>query len=135
MSRRPPVRLTLRGRVVVAMACLLFCGAVSTASAPAIYATEPPATQPPATESPETEVVGRTEPDQRSEPHSDSDRLSDSDPQAEPKVAVVLPGDTLWSFVARHAPSSDAYGIIEEVQRLNDLPDHVIHPGQELILP
>lgn len=52
-----------------------------------------------------------------------------------PEVAVVLPGDTLWSIAARHLPSRDPYRMIYEIRRLNDLPDHVIHPGQELILP
>jgi Tfp pilus assembly protein FimV len=50
-------------------------------------------------------------------------------------VAVVRPGDTLWSVAARHVPSHDAYGMIEEIRRLNRLPDHTIHPGQRLRLP
>lgn len=53
----------------------------------------------------------------------------------EPEVAVVLPGDTLWSVAARHVPSDDPYGVIEEIRRLNDLTGHTVHPGQELILP
>jgi hypothetical protein len=36
---------------------------------------------------------------------------------------------------ARHLPSQDPVGMIEEIRRLNRLPDHTIHPGQELILP
>jgi LysM repeat protein len=54
---------------------------------------------------------------------------------SEPEVAVVRPGDTLWSVTAREAPSDDPYGMIEEIRRLNGLTDHTIHPGQELILP
>lgn len=54
---------------------------------------------------------------------------------AEPEVVVVHPGDTLWSVAARHVPSQDPYGTIEEIRRLNDLQGHTIHPGQELILP
>lgn len=50
-------------------------------------------------------------------------------------VAVVHPGDTLWSVAARHAPSRDPYGVIEDIRRLNDLDDHTIHPGQELRIP
>jgi LysM repeat protein len=53
----------------------------------------------------------------------------------QPRVAVVRPGDTLWSVAARHLPSQDPVGMIEEIRRLNRLPDHTIHPGQELILP
>lgn len=57
-----------------------------------------------------------------------------ADPR-EPAVAVVRPGDTLWSVAARHVPSDDPYGMIEEIRRLNGLTGHTIHPGQELILP
>jgi hypothetical protein len=53
----------------------------------------------------------------------------------DPPVAVVLPGDTLWSVAARHVPSSDAYGMIEEIRRLNGLSGHTVHPGQQLVLP
>jgi LysM repeat protein len=53
----------------------------------------------------------------------------------EPAVAVVQPGDTLWSVAARHVPSDDPYGMIDEIRHLNDLNSHTIHPGQELILP
>jgi LysM repeat protein len=54
----------------------------------------------------------------------------------EPEIAVVVrPGDTLWSIVARHAPSHDAPGVIEEIRRLNRLSGNTIHPGQRLILP
>jgi LysM repeat protein len=53
----------------------------------------------------------------------------------EPEVAVVKPGDTLWSVAAREAPSDDPYGTIEQIRELNDLTGHTIHPGQELILP
>lgn len=52
-----------------------------------------------------------------------------------PPVAVVLPGDTLWSVTARHVPSRDPYGMIEEVRRLNGLRGNTIHPGQQLRLP
>lgn len=51
------------------------------------------------------------------------------------EVVVVEPEDTLWSIAARHAPSRDPYGIIEEIRRLNNLPDDTIHPGHELVLP
>lgn len=56
-------------------------------------------------------------------------------PSGAPPVAVVQPGDTLWSVAARHLPSNDPYGVIEEIRHLNDLTGNTIHPGQELILP
>jgi hypothetical protein len=56
-------------------------------------------------------------------------------PPAAPEVVVIQPGDTLWSVAARHLPSRDPYGMIEEIRRLNGLPDNTVYPGQELILP
>jgi LysM repeat protein len=56
-------------------------------------------------------------------------------PAPAPAVVVVQPGDTLWSLAARHLPSRDPYGMIEEIRRLNDLSDHTLHPGQKLVLP
>lgn len=56
-------------------------------------------------------------------------------PSAAREVVVVQPGDTLWSLAARHVPSRDPYGMIEEIRRLNGLRDNTVHPGQELVLP
>lgn len=53
----------------------------------------------------------------------------------EPAVVVVQPHDTLWSVAARHLPSRDPYGMIEEIRRLNGLTGHTIHPGQQLLVP
>lgn len=53
----------------------------------------------------------------------------------EPAVVVVQPDDTLWSVAARHVPSRDPYGMIEEIRRLNGITGHTIHPGQQLLLP
>jgi LysM repeat protein len=92
------VRLTRRGRAVVAGLCLLLVLLLAAVAAPA------------------SQAGGRAVP-------------------REPEVAVVQPGDTLWSIVARHAPSRDAPGVIEEIRRLNRLPGNTIHPGQRLILP
>lgn len=54
---------------------------------------------------------------------------------AEPTVVVVQPDDTLWSVAARHAPGRDPFRTIEEIQRLNGIADHTIHPGQQLLVP
>lgn len=51
------------------------------------------------------------------------------------EVAVVRPGDTLWSVAARHVPSRDAPGVIEEIRQLNGLQGTVLQPGQQLVLP
>jgi LysM repeat protein len=58
-----------------------------------------------------------------------------ADPAGAPATAVVLPGDTLWSFAARNAPSSTPFTTIDEIRRLNPLDGYVIHPGQRLVLP
>lgn len=58
-----------------------------------------------------------------------------SDPATEPAVVVVRPDDTLWSVAERHRPSRDPYAVIEAIRRLNDLPDHTIHAGQQLLVP
>jgi hypothetical protein len=50
-------------------------------------------------------------------------------------VVVVRPGDTLWSIAARHSPSRDPFGTVESIRRLNDLSDHTIYAGQELLVP
>lgn len=54
---------------------------------------------------------------------------------ADPTVVVVQPHETLWSVAARHVPGRDPYRMIEEIKRLNGLPDHTIHPGQQLLVP
>jgi hypothetical protein len=58
-----------------------------------------------------------------------------ADPAGTPASAVVLPGDTLWSFAARNAPSRTPFATIDEIRRLNHLDGYVIHPGQRLLLP
>jgi LysM domain len=58
-----------------------------------------------------------------------------ADPAGPPAVAVVQPGDTLWSVAARHRPSADPFSVIEEIRRLNGLDGYVVHPGQALALP
>lgn len=97
-ARRPaaPVRLTVRGRVVVLGLLLALAGLVVVLAAPASEAANPAGAAP---------------------------------------VAVVLPGDTLWSVAQRHVPGSDPFGAIEEIRRLNGLPDYTVHAGQRLVLP
>ncbi len=58
-----------------------------------------------------------------------------ADPAAPLPVAVVQPGDTLWSVVARHRPSDTPFRMIEEDRRLNDLEGVTVHAGQQLVLP
>lgn len=53
----------------------------------------------------------------------------------QPTVVVVQPDDTLWSIASRHLPGRDPYQAVDEIRRLNGLSDHVIHPGQQLLVP
>jgi LysM repeat protein len=61
--------------------------------------------------------------------------IGSAEPSGPPPVVVVQPGDTLWSVVERHVPSRDPIGTIEEIRRLNGLPDYTVHAGQQLTLP
>jgi hypothetical protein len=56
-------------------------------------------------------------------------------PVGDRQVAVVQPGDTLWSIAERYAPGRDRFETIAEIQRLNGLADYTVHPGQHLVLP
>lgn len=58
-----------------------------------------------------------------------------ADPPGAAQVAVVQPGDTLWSIAERHRPGGDRFATIEEIRRLNRLPDYTVHAGQRLELP
>jgi len=58
-----------------------------------------------------------------------------ADPPAPVPIAVVRPGDTLWSVAARHRPSQHPFAVIDEIRRLNGLDDDTVHSGQRLILP
>jgi LysM repeat protein len=58
-----------------------------------------------------------------------------ADPAGPAPVVVVEPGDTLWSVVERHVPTRDPIATIEEIRRLNGLPDYTVHAGQHLTLP
>jgi hypothetical protein len=58
-----------------------------------------------------------------------------ADPIGARPTVVVRSGDTLWSIAARHAPGRDPFATIDEIRRLNDLPDDTIQAGQRLTLP
>jgi LysM domain len=58
-----------------------------------------------------------------------------ANPSGSHPVAVVQPGDTLWSIAERYAPGRDRFETIAEIQRLNGLAGYTVHPGQHLVLP
>jgi len=48
----------------------------------------------------------------------------------------VVDGDTLWDIAGEHtAAGEDVRRVVFEIERLNDLSDSVIFPGQELRVP
>jgi LysM repeat protein len=56
-------------------------------------------------------------------------------PSGAHQVAVVQPGDTLWSIAERFVPGRDPIETIDEIRRLNGLEGSTVHPGQHLLLP
>jgi hypothetical protein len=58
-----------------------------------------------------------------------------ADSAGNPRVAVVQPGDTLWSIASRYEPGRDRFDTIDEIRRLNGLDDYTVHAGQHLVLP
>jgi LysM repeat protein len=121
MRPHPPLRLTRRGKAVLWGLSLLLVVLVAGQVAPATQVT-PQHAQAAGLRPPTGASAARAVP-------------PGAVPRSGEQVVVVRPGDTLWSIAAAHAPSLDPYGIIEEIRRRNDLPDHTIHAGQELILP
>jgi LysM repeat protein len=47
-------------------------------------------------------------------------------------AVVVRPGDTLWSIATRVAPDVDPRAEVSRLQRLNDLVDTTLRPGEVL---
>ncbi|WP_203718212.1 LysM peptidoglycan-binding domain-containing protein, partial [Asanoa siamensis] len=58
-----------------------------------------------------------------------------ADPAPPPQIAVVEPGDTLWSVAAKHRPGYAPFTVIREIRRLNHLDDFTVFAGQKLVLP
>jgi LysM repeat protein len=55
-----------------------------------------------------------------------------ADPPGPARIAVVQPGDSLWSIAERHVPSRDRIIAVEEIRRLNRLDGYTVHAGQRL---
>lgn len=54
------------------------------------------------------------------------------------KIYQVCPGDTEWSIVTRAYPDVDPrenLGLINEQEAPSDRDDHILHPGQKIVLP
>jgi nucleoid-associated protein YgaU len=48
---------------------------------------------------------------------------------------IVQSGDTLWSIATSLGGDGDVRGLVDEIQRLNDLDGAALVPGQVLELP
>jgi hypothetical protein len=60
---------------------------------------------------------------------------ADIPPSGPAPTVVVGEHDTLWAVATRTAGRRDPYAAVAEIQKLNNLPGYVVHPGQMLILP
>jgi LysM repeat protein len=58
-----------------------------------------------------------------------------ADPSTPTRIAVVEPGDSLWSIAERHTPDADPFTVVEEIRRLNRLDGYIVHAGQRLAVP
>jgi LysM repeat protein len=58
-----------------------------------------------------------------------------ADPSGPARIAVVQPGDSLWTIAERHAPRFDPITAVEEIRRLNRLDGYTVHAGQRLAVP
>jgi len=56
-------------------------------------------------------------------------------PAGPPRTVVVHSGDTLWSIASRALPGVPPYTAVNEVERLNHMPDATVYIGQQLFLP
>ncbi|MET0423274.1 MAG: LysM peptidoglycan-binding domain-containing protein [Actinoplanes sp.] len=60
---------------------------------------------------------------------------AEGEPAGPPPTHVVQPGDTLWDIAAQQMPRQDGQRAVDELRRLNDMPDYAVAPGEILILP
>lgn len=114
---QPPLRLTARGRRVVAGArwAAAFVGLVAAAVVVVVLVSSMLAPG---------AVAG------------DWSAGADTVAGPRPVEVVVAPGDTLWALAARHAPDRDPRDFVAEVYRINDLPESgLVLVGQRLQLP
>jgi predicted Zn-dependent protease len=51
------------------------------------------------------------------------------------RIAVVQPGDSLWSIAERHMSGHDRIAAVEEIRHLNGLAGYTVHAGQRLAVP
>jgi LysM repeat protein len=58
-----------------------------------------------------------------------------ADPSGPAQIAVVQPGDSLWSIAERHLAGYDTISAVEEIRRLNRLDGYTVHAGQRLAVP
>ena len=107
--RRPPLRLTRRGRVAAVVGLVLLASLVSAL----VFALAPgPAS-------------GRSA---ASTPAGAAGAVAGS-------TVVVQPGDTLWAIASRVAPKADPRVVVQQIIDRNGLAGASVQAGQVLVLP
>jgi hypothetical protein len=51
------------------------------------------------------------------------------------QIAIVQPGDTLWSLASRFSPHSDPRVVVAKIKSINHLATSDVEPGERLELP
>ena len=52
------------------------------------------------------------------------------------EIISVKDGDTLWTIAADYSqPGADLRKTVYQISQLNEISDHVIYPGDELLIP
>jgi len=64
-----------------------------------------------------------------------SPRVGNVEPRCSTVEVVVMPGDTLWSIARKHvSKEADLRAAVDDIMRLNDLPNSTLRPGQVLLV-
>ncbi|MEW6228777.1 MAG: LysM peptidoglycan-binding domain-containing protein [Bacillota bacterium] len=64
-----------------------------------------------------------------------SPRSGSVDPRYATVEVVVVSGDTLWSIARKHvSKEADLRAAVDDIMRLNDLPNSTLRPGQVLLV-
>lgn len=106
VSQQSRLRLTLRGRIVIASMVTMILLGLWLGMA----------------------VVGASKADAFDSFSASSERTSFA-------TVVAAPGDTMWSVAVSIAPDADPRNVIDDIVRLNQLPSADLSVGQELAIP
>ncbi len=66
---------------------------------------------------------------------ADTEAAVSPEPRPALTETTVQPGESLWAVAQRIAPESDPREVVQQVRRINGLPDSRLQAGQQLLLP